>query len=153
MSDISFIFDAKCRFLGEVATRDGSFSSFTLTHEGETALGKNIKEWQTRGIEIFNQEIIEEQDGTSFRLTKERILARDNSFLNALREWSLDNGYHLLPAQNYVLDCWQIMLSLPLGDQERFAMIYALCRVPESEIGGWKQALEQSVKAVDKEST
>lgn len=150
MNSIYFLFDAKRKFLGEVAISNGAFLSVILTSQGENVLGPVVKEWQTMGIEIYNQETIREKDGTSFKLFKQRVSPRDANFLNALNEWMMESDFELIHVPDHVLGCWQLMLSLPLSDEERFVMIYAFCRVPKTEIETWRQALEQSLKAVEK---
>lgn len=149
MSLISLLFDEKHQYLGELATKEGVLQSFILTQIGEAAIGEHVKEWQTQGVPMFRETVEKVQDKISFIMFQDRVQVRNQMFLDALRIWFGSRNHHVITVHQPVLDCWQIMLALPLSDHERFAMVYALCRVPENEIDSWRKALAQSIKAVD----
>ncbi len=148
---INLLFDDQHRSIGEVKTSAGVLVNFVLNEDGEQLLGEMIREWQTQGIPLFREVTEKSDQKTVFVMFEDRVLMRDVKFLDAFRIWIAKRRYHLISVEVQIFDCWQMMSSLPLSDQERFAMIYALCRAPKNEIRIWKQALEQSVKAVEEE--
>jgi hypothetical protein len=151
MQEVSLVFDANGRPMGEVVTRDGSFASVTLSAAGEELLATDVKDWQTSGLPVMRDAISHDSGGTTFRMFEDRVLMRDAGFLIALSAWMRGHDFRLLTLPTQGIAAWEKMSALPLTDIERYSMMYAFCALPEGDIGGWITALEEAGTAVRKE--
>ena len=150
MESVSLMFDPQSHHVGEVVTRGGALVQIRLTHAGEAAIGENVEGWQTRGVPVIRVEREQRTDGPSSVLKEERVPAHSSGFFSAMSAWLAFQRYHILTLESETLECWERMLHLPLSSSERFAMIYAVCKLPSADIRRWMKALDDAMHAVER---
>ncbi|MBP9864730.1 hypothetical protein KBC54_04795 [Patescibacteria group bacterium] len=142
------IFDHDGSYFGELHTRGGAFVSVAFSDAGEQRMSAELREWQTHGVVLVREALQLRADDAACIIYEDRVPLRHPGCLNAIAKWADHHRIRLICLMPQMVVLWEKMLTLPLTDIERYAMVSAASRLPVSEISGWSTALDQATHAV-----
>lgn len=157
MEEFSLLFDQSSHFLGELATQNGAGTRLTLTADGERAIGAYIKDWQTRGIPVSHQvtggtgDVQARSSADAGAYYVQRVLMRDRGFLDAAQNWFAHRGMAVVPLSYPCVECWEMLVRLPLEPSERFAMVLALKDANPDALADWRKTLTNALRVATDE--
>lgn len=150
MVETSLLFDQSYAFLGEVATQDGAMRRVMFTTDGERRMEVQLRDWQARGVPVL-REVTPSVSGNPMVFFQERVQVRHSEFLSAMRQWVEHHGMALVQVPNEAMECWEIIVRLPLDPREQFLLLVSLRKSTPAELKACKADLIQAVDAAEAE--
>jgi hypothetical protein len=137
---LAFLFNDGRDLLGEFVGQDGAVIHMRLTPLGEENLGAHCERWQTNGIPV--QREVPSEDKFVFYI--EKVALRSTHAMEALWQWSRENGLFSLEMPDTCEALTGRLFRLPMAAQERFVFLLALRLTPPDLIPEWEGALEEA---------